>query len=346
MKIGKNLRKTLNYQFPSKIPKTWTPLSSIRRSFVVKCDQPVTRTQFPLQLGAARTIHKAQSSTFGKIVVDMFTWKNPPKFFWMHEHYVALSRCTSLECLFIVNMNDEHICQSEQVKHYLSEDKKELELCYTPSYQVQDSIKIMYHNICSIPRKQRAFMNNQHILGCDIHILAETRLSDKNYDDAYQLPKFKLWRMDSTVVKLHRGMIVHVKDDITPLSMMQTPFLEICERRVPYKHQLVFIFGIYRPPSCSVSMFKKELFQHIGAHDTNSPKVVMGDFNINVAHEDDHSFLIEIKARYNLTQLINKSTTTEEATIDLVFSNISDLETQVITSTWSSHHMLTVYLRK
>ena len=53
-----------------------------------------------------------------------------------------------------------------------------------------------------------------------------------------------------------------------------------------------------------------------------------------------------MKARYNLTQLINKSTTTEGTTIDLVFSNISDLETQVITSTWSSHHMLTVYLRK
>ena len=152
--------------------------------------------------------------------------------------------------------------------------------------------------------------------------------------------------MDSTIVKSHRGMIVHVKDDITPLSMTQTPFLEICECRVPYKHQLLFVFGIYRPPSCSVSMFKKELFQHIGAHDTNSPKVVIGDFNINIAHEDNRSFLIEMKARYNLTQLINKSTTTEGTTIDLVFSNISDLETQVITSTWSSHHMLTVYLRK
>ena len=40
-----------------------------------------------------------------------------------------------------------------------------------------------------------------------------------------KLQKFKLWRMDSTVVKSHRGMIVHVKDDITPLSMTQTPFL-------------------------------------------------------------------------------------------------------------------------
>ena len=193
-------------------------------------------TQFPLQLGAACTIHKAQSLTFGKIVVDMFTWKNPPKCFWIHEHYVALSRCTSLECLFIVNMNEEHICQSEQVRHYLSEEKRELELCYTPSYQVRDSIKIMYHNVCFLGILQRAIMNNQHILGCDINILAETW-----YDNAYQLPNFKLWRMDSTVVKSHRGMIVHVKDDMSHVSITQTPFLEICKCRVPYKNQLVLV---------------------------------------------------------------------------------------------------------
>ena len=173
IKIGQKLRRVSNHQYSSKIPKTWTPLSSVR-SFIVKRDQRVTRRQFPLQLGAAHTIHKAQSSTFGQIVVDMFTLKNPPRRFWEHTHYVAWSRCTSLDGLFIVNINEEYICQSEQVRRYLSEDKKELELCYTPSYQVEDSIKIMYHNVCSISRKQGVIMNNQHVLGCDISILAET----------------------------------------------------------------------------------------------------------------------------------------------------------------------------
>ena len=53
-----------------------------------------------------------------------------------------------------------------------------------------------------------------------------------------------------------------------------------------------------------------------------------------------------MKVRYNLTQYIKKSTTTAGTTIYLVFSNVGDIKTQVITSTWSSHHILTVYVRK
>ena len=93
-------------------------------------------------------------------------------------------------------------------------------------------------------------------------------------------------------------------------------------------------------------MFKKELFRHIEMYDYDSPKIILGDFNINVEQEVNHSFLVEMKVRYNLTQYIKKSTTTAETTIDLVFSNVGDIETQVITSTWSSHHILTVYIRK
>ena len=260
IKIGQKLRRVSNHQYSSKIPKTWTPLSSVRRSFIVKHDQRVTRRQFPLQLGAACTIHKAQSSTFGQIVVDMFTLKNPSRRFWEHAHYVAWSRCTSLDGLFIVNINEEYICQSEQVRRYLSEDRKELELCYMPSYQVEDSIKIMYHNVCSISRKQGVIMNNQHVLGCDISILVETRLSSKNCVQNYQIPNFKLWRMDSTAVKSHRGMIVHVRDDMCHVIMKQTQYLEICECKVPYKDKFLFVLGIYRPPSSSVSMFKKSYF--------------------------------------------------------------------------------------
>ena len=93
-------------------------------------------------------------------------------------------------------------------------------------------------------------------------------------------------------------------------------------------------------------MFKKELFCHIETYDYDSPKIILGDFNINVEQEVNHSFLIEMKVRYNLTQYIKKSTTTAGTTIDLAFSNVGDIETQVITSTWSSHHILTVYVRK
>ena len=57
----------------------WTPIQSIQQSFIVKQNQTVTRTLFPLHLVSACSIHVAQSSTYTKIVVDMSTEKKTHK---------------------------------------------------------------------------------------------------------------------------------------------------------------------------------------------------------------------------------------------------------------------------
>ena len=92
-------------------------------------------------------------------------------------------------------------------------------------------------------------------------------------------------------------MIVQVKDYIFHVRMTQTPYLEIYECKVPYNDQLVFVLGIYRSPSSSLSIFKKELFQHIEELDMNSPKIILGYFNLNIEQELNGSFLIEMLVR-------------------------------------------------
>ena len=100
-----------------------TPLFAIHRPFTVRRNQTVVRTQFPLQVAAARTVHKSQSSTCPELVVDFSTKKSPPKHFWEHLIYVGLSRVPSLQGLHVVNLNTEHIRCSEKVKNYLSHEK-------------------------------------------------------------------------------------------------------------------------------------------------------------------------------------------------------------------------------
>ena len=128
--VGRDLRRKWNPRNNSRIPNTWTPIFAIRRSFTVKRGQKVERTQFPLRVAAACTVHKSQSSTCPQLVVDFSTKKSPPKHFWEHLIYVALSRVPSLQGLHVVNLNTEHIRCSEKVKNYLSHEKTNLELCY------------------------------------------------------------------------------------------------------------------------------------------------------------------------------------------------------------------------
>ncbi len=134
--IGQELCRTADPCYCAKTAKKWTPLPAIQRTFLVKRDQRVTRTQFPLHLAAARTIHVAQSSTYQNIV-DMSTNKKCPKHWWEHMHYVAFSRATALQGLQIVNMNPECIHVSDKVKDYLSRKKKDMTQSFTPSYKTQ-----------------------------------------------------------------------------------------------------------------------------------------------------------------------------------------------------------------
>ena len=256
--VGRNLRRTWNTQ--NKVNNTWTPLFSTRRTFTVRHSQKVTRTQFPLQLAVACTVHKSQSSTCPELVVNFSTKKSPPKHFWEHLIYVGLSRVPSLKGLYVVNLNAEHICRSEKVKNYLSLEKKNLELCYQPTYETKNSIKIVYNNVCSMAKKWKAIVNNHNIQGCDIVILAETWLSTQD-SNAYDIPDFKQMRVDSTIVKSHRGLLAYLKkDEKYFVTMNQSPYLEICQCDMPYRDTVLSILSIYRPPTTNIQKFKEELF--------------------------------------------------------------------------------------
>ena len=90
--------------------------------------------------------------------------------------------------------------------------KKNLELCYQPTYKIENSIKIVYNNVCSMAKKWKAIVNNHNIQGCDIVILAETWLSTQD-SNAYNIPDFKQMRVDSTVVQSHRELLTYLKKD-------------------------------------------------------------------------------------------------------------------------------------
>ena len=51
-------------------------------------------------------------------------------------------------------------------------------------------------------------------------------------------------------------------------------------------------------------------------------------------------------SKFHLTQFIDKSTTFEGTTIDLVFSNLSDITAVALPNMWSSHHTLNITVPK
>ena len=160
----------------------------------------------------------------------------------------------------------------------------------------------------------------------------------------YGIKDFDQMRMNSTIVHSRRGLLMYLKKDkkFSVPTMTQLPYLEICQCDIQYRDTMLCVLGLYRPPSSSLQKFKEELFRYISACGIQSKKVIVGDFNINVHGSLCHSFLQEMQQKFHLKQFVNKPTTFEGTTIDLVFSNLPDVSVVVLASSWSSHYTLNI----
>ena len=78
--------------------ETWSKIRYSYNQETKKIEEEVVSsfTQFPLRLAWAITIHKSQGHTYGSVAVDMGDGA-----FAHGQTYVALSRCKSLEGLFL-----------------------------------------------------------------------------------------------------------------------------------------------------------------------------------------------------------------------------------------------------
>ena len=70
--IGRNTRKEYihYYRRYPEVSKEWTPIWSVRRTFMFR-RKAIVRQQFPLKASSAKTIHKAQGQTKSCVIVDM-----------------------------------------------------------------------------------------------------------------------------------------------------------------------------------------------------------------------------------------------------------------------------------
>ena len=76
-------------------------------------DNIFTRAQIPLILASASTIHKIQSATLDSVVIDLGTTLFSP-----NMGYVALSRCRSLDGIYIINIDPRKIVCDPQAKEF------------------------------------------------------------------------------------------------------------------------------------------------------------------------------------------------------------------------------------
>ena len=110
--VGKKTRQENRNLYTGGISTTWTPIKPVTTQFAggkTKSAQ-VVRKQFPLRPASAKTVHRSQGDTQSQIVVDLNTRRAIP-----HIHYVALSRVTAIEGLYITDLCESKISVDPKV---------------------------------------------------------------------------------------------------------------------------------------------------------------------------------------------------------------------------------------
>lgn len=341
--IGTDTRKKVGRQYKAYIDNGWTPIQPIKRTFIAtRCNYTMTRMQFPLYMSAGRTIHKAQSATHKQVVVDLSGPDKAPKIFYEHIHYVALSRCTKLSGLHIVDINEPRICVSSKVLQYLENEKKELHLRYTPVYNASHNLTLSFNNVGSVHNKWNVIRQNKNMTSTDIIVLAETWLTEAQPQNMFQIKGYQYVRMDSKHQIGHRGMLMFIKDGlvVNEVHKFQSKNGEIVSCVTSNSSTTWNIVGFYKPPSSSRKYFMEDLEKALEHLDLSLPTMLAGDINIDFNSNDSSAFAQAMKQKYDMEQVVTEATTWDGTLIDVIFTNFSQVSTYTNGNVWSKHNVL------
>ena len=195
--VGKKTRQeNRNLYLNRSIETTWTPIKPVTTQFTVgrtKSAQ-VVRKQFPLRPASAKTVHRSQGDTQSQIVVNLNTKRAIP-----HIHYVALSRVTTIEGLYITDLCEDKISVDQRVVKEMEmlRTERNLKLCFIPLYMLDHSdLKVCYLNARSLHKHIEDVRKDINYSSTDILIFTETRFSSLDPNEMYNIDGYTLFRND------------------------------------------------------------------------------------------------------------------------------------------------------
>ena len=344
--VGRQTRKEYKHYYRKypEVSKDWTPIWFVKRTFMFR-RKAIIRQQFPLQASSAKTIHKAQGQTKSCIVVDMTTGSR------QHQHYVAFSRVTSLQGLYLLNGLNGHIKVDQSVVQEVKRLRRDacIKLAYKQVNPCDSDLITVFQNAQSLRLHFPLLHTDSTFAEADILCLAETRLQSTDRDTDYTIKGFSpIIRNDQ--IRVHdmrpsHGLAMYVKSchKIVSSQTMSSNDLEWLAISVinTRSQNLYTIIVVYKAPTCKFEDFKAQIRSL--AHRVSSDKlIIVGDFNFDISRDRNRNFVSLMKAVFPRTKMLSTlSTAKENTTLDVCFTTFN-ASADIIACVWSYHHSLVV----
>ena len=294
-----------------------------------------SRTQFPLTLAWAVTIHKCQGLTLDEVAVDMSPSKGR---FSAGQAYVAFSRVRELNKLHIINYTRSQIrvspnAEAEMVR--LRENSITCDQSLLMNNPNADII-IAHLNISGVMHTLSDIVTDERLKCAHVLSLNETHLCDNDRLDSEMLglgDDFIVYRADRN--RNGGGVALVIKASLQPTQINLSTQLEIIAIRITYPCPTVFV-TVYRPPTLPVNTFVHSLCCVISSLKCDNICIV-GDFNEDILLSDNKRCCIELK-KLGLRQHVTRPTRDSGTLIDHLYATANvAVQTDVLDCYYSDH---------
>ena len=338
----------------NKIPhlKECVPISAKNLDFTMetkngKSTIKVWRTQYPLVIAHALTIHKSQGGTFKYVEAnfDQSTKSNNPSKKAPVEQgsfYTTLSRVTTQDGLKLVNFHEDHIRVNEAALHEIARMRKERPLNVAhPVNSLSGEILALWNIRRSWKKKLENFLSHSvHLNCCSILCFTETGLdNDPDFDVSLVSDKWK-----SVFKHTEHGLALCYNTERIELikEYPTVDAIEIlaCHLRADSEVGDFILIVVYRKPG-NVGDFFSDLSHELRRLPTGLRTIIVGDFNYDQRLQENVDFVNLFFRDYNLVQNTQYSTHNDGGILDLIFDVKSN--TVVWQPTPFSDHFILYY---
>ena len=278
----------------------------------------IKRTQFPLMLAWACTVHKVQGKQFKEIVISFNLFKQRS---WNNgQMYVALSRVTSLDGLYLTGEYNASAIKADPRAtieyNNLRENyaMKPIDACCAT---LQSSLTITLLNTRSLKKHAVDIAADEVLKDCDIIFLTETQV--ESTDDVSTisdiLKEFTIIHNIHTdkfcsLAACYKNTIDHIHyNDIPAVTLYSV-------QKYNFQHDTVNILLVYRKNLSKLEDFIY-ILNHFLSRMEGNIQIILGDFNINAFEENKNKKLKEVLINYN--QILEEPTHISGSLIDQVY---------------------------
>ena len=358
-KAGIIKRLSLDAELKKKYPKAIPIKREEAYLNVARGNSSFKRSQFPLKLAYAATIHKYQGRSLDQIVIGGF--KNS---FWKGGmFYTALTRARTSKGVFLpgfdpkcIKCNIKGKLEIERIRLQSLVKYKHPRLTFFKKYPLSDWTYISLQNITSLNSHADDILSDPIMRMSDIICLTETSLTSLTRKCLQKFFEYSIFdKMRENVSQNEKGksggVAIFVRkssgniNNILSIPMQDMDDMEIIKCTLEFNHKVFALSLLYKDHQMPISVFKEKL-KTVFDDELGKVSMIMGDFNRDMLKFND---LQTISKSYNYVPLVSTPTTIHQSLLDQIFirpKNGLEFKLEVLPSYFSIHHLVVLCIKK